>query len=247
MVSGDRVAVVTGATGGLGRAIAQCLAERGYQLVLQYRSDREPADELAGRLATTAGVRPTMIAAELTSERDVERLFSTAVLRGAVTVLVNNAGIYPAVPFFDATVDDWQQTLAVNLIAPYLCLKAAADVMPSGGSVVNVTSIAAARSDPEQAVYASSKAALVSLTRTAAQALAPRGIRVNAVSPGLVSRPGLPNDWPDGYERWLARAPLGRPVDAHQVATACAFLCESTDITGQELVIDAGISAARHY
>lgn len=246
-MSGDRVAVVTGATGGLGRVIAQCLADRGYQLVLQYRSDRDSADELAGRLESTTGVRPTMITAELTSEPDVERLFSTAADRGAITVLVNNAGIYPAVPFLEATVDDWHRTLAVNLIAPYLCVKSAAGVMSSGGSVVNVTSIAAARSDPEQAVYASSKAALMSLTRTAAQALAPRGIRVNAVSPGLVSRLDLPNDWPDGYERWLARAPLGRPVDAHQVATACAFLCESTDITGQELVIDAGISATRHY
>lgn len=242
--------LVTGAAGGLGAEIAMRFALAGAHVVLHHRSQRDDIAALAERIASKAGRAPGMVRCDLTDERDVERMFTDSAASGA-TILVNNAGAYPAKPFLDLTADDWMATHRLNVVAPFLCIRHAARVMTArgGGSIVNITSISADRATPDQAHYGSSKAALRSLTRTAAVALAPHGIRVNAVSPGLVWRNGLESQWPDGVARWNDRAPTGRTVRPREVADACVFLCSarSAGITGHELVVDGGITAVSEY
>lgn len=118
-----------------------------------------------------------------------------------------------------------------------------------GGSIVNIASISAHRASGDQAPYASSKAALLALTRSAAVAIGPLDIRVNAVSPGLVWRDGLEQQWPEGLTAWNQRAPFGKPVLASEVAEACAFLASpaSSGITGEEITVDGGIRIVPDY
>jgi 3-oxoacyl-[acyl-carrier protein] reductase len=139
--------------------------------------------------------------------------------------------------------------MELNVIAPFECIRAAAVLMRDGGSIINIASIAGHRAPPDQAAYGASKAALLSLTRTAALALGNRGIRVNAVSPGLVNRQGIETAWPDGVERWRRRSPVGELVEPMQVAELCVFLAgpAATMITGQEYVIDGGVTVAEDY
>lgn len=245
-----RTVLVTGAAGGLGAEIAMRFAQAGAHVVLHHRSPRDGVAALAERIASEAGVAPDTVRCDLTDERDLERMFAESAA-GRATILVNNAGAYPAKPFLDLTADDWMSTHRLNVVAPFLCMQHAARAMTAhgGGSIVNITSISADRATPDQAHYGSSKAALRSLTRTAAVALAPHGIRVNAVSPGLVWRNGLESQWPDGVARWNDRAPTGRPVRPREVADACVFLCSTraAGITGHELVVDGGITAVTDY
>jgi 3-oxoacyl-[acyl-carrier protein] reductase len=242
-------ALVTGASGGLGGAIAQRFAEAGARVVIHYGSDRDGAELVAARLAPVADV--SVLSADLTDEADVSRMFDDPALADGLDVLVNNAGVYPTAPLSGLSAEQWDGVLDVNLRAPFLCLRAAARVMTEQGRgcVINIASLSASRPALDQSHYNSSKAALVALTRSAAAELGPAGIRVNAVSPGLVDRPGLDSSWPEGVQSWLSRAPLrrtGRPVD---VADACVFLASplASWITGHDLVVDGGMSSAPAY
>ncbi|GAA2027382.1 SDR family NAD(P)-dependent oxidoreductase [Agromyces tropicus] len=245
------IVLVTGATGGLGTAIAEAFAREGAELVLHHRSNGQAAAELAGALATEHGTTAHAVRADLADEADLRRMFADGSPAARATILVNNAGRYPVADFHSLTADDWVEDFRLNVVAAYLCTTHAARAMAAhgGGAVVNITSISADRAVPEQAAYAAGKAALRSLTRTSAVALAPRGIRVNAVAPGLVHRASLERDWPDGLARWSQRAPSGRPVDPREVANACVYLCSSraAGITGQELAVDGGITAVSDY
>lgn len=138
-----------------------------------------------------------------------------------------------------------------NTVITFSCVRAAAHSMigRSGGSIVNIGSLNASRPGHQQAAYDSAKAGVVALTRAAAVELAPHGIRVNSVSPGLIDRPGLAEAWPTGVRGWLDRCPAGRLGDPQDIADACVFLASplASWITGQELVVDGGISAAPDY
>lgn len=231
------VALITGAGGGIGRHLARAFADAGYDLVLGYR--RAPLEPVPGA---------TAVVADLTESSGVAALFD-AVPAAGLSALVNCAGAYPVQPFLDTGPEDWRAALDLGVVAAYACVRAAADRMPGGGGIVNVASIAAHRGPVDQAPYAAAKAALLSLTRTAALALGDRGIRVNAVSPGLVHRPGIEDDWPDGVDRWRRRSPLGTLVDPADLAALCVFLAgpSARSITGQEYVVDAGVTAAEDY
>ncbi|HET9420435.1 MAG TPA: SDR family oxidoreductase [Nocardioides sp.] len=241
-------AVITGASGGIGSQLARGFAAGDHDLVLQFRRDEDSVAELARELRTH-GAHVEVLRADLTTPGGIAKVFAQVPDGRRLAVLVNNAGAYPSREFLDTTPRDWQDVMALNVIAPFECIRAAATRMHDGGSIINIASIAGHRAPADQAAYGASKAALLSLTRTAALALGDRGIRVNAVSPGLVRRQGIEQAWPDGVERWRRRSPLGRLVEPAQIAELCLFLAgpAATMITGQEYVIDGGVTVAEDY
>ena len=240
--------LVTGASGGLGAAIAERFAGAGARVVLHYGRDEARAREVADRLAPA---EVALAQADLTDEAAVEAMFADSAPYGPVDVLVNNAGVYPSAPLLELSGAAWAEVFRVNTEGTFSCLRAASAAMArrGHGAIVNIASLSALRPAAEQSHYNSSKAAVLALTRSAAVELAVHGIRVNAVSPGLIHREDLETSWPEGIASWQAHAPLGRLGDPADVANACVFLASplASWITGHNLVVDGGISAAPAY
>jgi 3-oxoacyl-[acyl-carrier protein] reductase len=143
------------------------------------------------------------------------------------------------------TAVQWRAVVDTNLTGVFACTQAAAEVMGPGGSVTHIASIEASHPAPGHAHYSASKAAVVMHARSAALEYGPHGIRVNTVSPGLIDRDGLAEAWPEGVERWVRKAPLGRLGRPEDVADACVFLASplASWVTGHDLVVDGGVSA----
>ncbi|HUP20248.1 MAG TPA: glucose 1-dehydrogenase [Gemmatimonadota bacterium] len=236
-----RAAIVTGAGGAIGGAIARRLAEAGAAVAVHWRSSEEAARQAVAAIEE-AGGSALALRADLGVPDDVERFFDDAVAAlGRLDVLVNNAGAYLHLsPLAEMSHAEWDTVLRDNLTTVHLGTRAAARRM-TRGAIVNVASIEALQPMPDHIHYVSAKAAVLAHTRAAAQELGPRGIRVNAVSPGLVDAGGLEAEWPHGVERWRTVAPmgLGGPED---VADACLFLASDAArwITGANLIVDGG-------
>jgi NAD(P)-dependent dehydrogenase (short-subunit alcohol dehydrogenase family) len=234
---------VTGASGGIGAAIALRLAAAGAAVVVHYRSDPSGAEAVAAQME-----HALLFGGDLTVPGVAEALVATAVERtGRLDVLINNAAVQPLEPLTAMTLAQWSHVLDTNLQATFLCSRAATARMieqANGGSIIHIGSIEASQPAPLHAHYCASKAAIVMHARSAALELGPYGIRVNSVSPGLVRRDGLAEDWPEGVARFVGAAPLGRLVEADEVAAACLFLASplAAAITGHDLVVDAGVS-----
>lgn len=244
-----KVAVITGASQRIGAGIARRFAAAGARVVVHYRSNERQAGELVASLRS-AGNEAVALGAELTDRDAVDALFDKVVRdMGGVDVLVNNAGTFPTGRLLDLAAEDWRDMFRANTETAFFCIQAAARRMPSGAAIVNVASIAALSPGPAHSHYNSAKAALVMLTRSAAQELGPAGIRVNAVSPGVIGRPGIEDDWHEGVARWRARAPLERLGTPEDVADACLFLAAPASrwISGHNLVVDGGVMAASIY
>ncbi|MFC7362173.1 SDR family NAD(P)-dependent oxidoreductase [Nocardioides astragali] len=246
MIEGSRpVALVTGAAGNIATAIALAFASAGYDLVLHHRAS-SPAFHALVEEAGRRGAATQSVQADLREPAEIRRVFAT-LGDSRLDVLVNCAGTYAPVDFLASTPEDWLASYSLHVVSAVTCIQQAVLLMQHGGAIINIASIAAHRSPAEHGPYAASKAALLSLTRSAALALADRGIRVNAVSPGLVWREGLDTAWPDGVASWRRQAPLGVPIQPDEVGGACLFLAEAGGITGEELVVDAGISVQADY
>ncbi|MFE1172175.1 SDR family NAD(P)-dependent oxidoreductase [Streptomyces sp. NPDC058773] len=242
-----QVALVTGAAGVLGRGIALRFAAAGAAVVAHYRTGADAAKELVARIEADGG-RALALQADLAVEDACHRLVADAAgWRGRLTALVNNAGVQPTQELAEMTLTDWRSVTDPNVHSVFACTQAAAAVMRAagGGSVTHIASIEADRPAPLHAHYCASKAAVVMHARAAALEYGPDGIRVNSVSPGLIGRPGLAEDWPDGVRRWQAAAPTGRLGTPEDVGDACVFLASpmASWITGQDLVVDGGVSA----
>ncbi|ANN20117.1 short-chain dehydrogenase [Amycolatopsis orientalis] len=236
--------LVTGASGGIGRGIALRFAEAGSAVAVHYHRDEASAGALVERIEAAGGTAAAF-AADLSGDDGCRRLVAAAAAwTGRLDTLVNNAGVQPVEPLPGMSAENWRAVLDTNLTSAFSCTQAAAEVM-TGGSVVHIASIEAAQPAPGHAHYSSAKAALVMHARAAALEYGPRGIRVNAVSPGLIDRPGLGDDWPDGVRRWEQAAPLGRLGTPADVANACVFLASplAAWITGHALTVDGGVSA----
>ena len=231
------VVLVTGASGGLGTSIVTVLAAQGATVVAHVRQVGSPPNGAASTVVADLGdpAAPELIIAKTLSTH------------GRVDGLVNCAGIQPVTPFAELSDEDWQHMLDINLSAAHRLTQQVAAVMEGqgGGSIVHIASIEGSRPAPGHAHYAVSKAGLIMHAKAAALELGPIGVRVNAVSPGLLARPGLNEVWPEGVARWLERAPLGRLGTGEDVARACVFLLsdEASFITGTELIVDGGMSA----
>lgn len=236
------ITCVTGASGTLGRGIALRFAEAGSAVAVHHRR-RGAADDVVAAIEA-AGGRARAFAAELTDDQACHALLdAVAEWGGRLDALVNNAGVQPVEPLADLTAQHWRAMLDATLTSAFSCTQAAVRHMPGGGSVTHIASIEARRPAPGHVHYSAAKAALVMHARGAALEYGPRGIRVNTVSPGLIGRAGLAQEWPDGVERWHRAAPLGRLGTPADVGNACVFLASplASWITGHDLVVDGGV------
>ncbi|MEU5094798.1 SDR family NAD(P)-dependent oxidoreductase [Streptomyces sp. NPDC020996] len=244
-----QVALVTGASGGLGRGIAVRLAEEGAAVAVHCRTAVDAAHDVA-RHIEGAGGRAVVLRGDLTDEEACARVVREAADWGGgrLTALVNNAGVQPVRELPGMTAAEWRAVVDANLSSVFACTQAAAEIMreqAGGGSVTHIASIEARQPAPGHAHYSASKAAVVMHARSAALEYGPHGIRVNTVSPGLIDRAGLAEDWPEGVRRWRAAAPTGRLGRPEDVGDACVFLASplASWITGHDLVVDGGVSA----
>jgi 3-oxoacyl-[acyl-carrier protein] reductase len=247
-----KVAIVTGASGGIGRAIASRFAQAGASVVAHYRRDEVAARDAAAEIRR-AGGSAIALGADVRSPDEVERLFRDAASElGEPDVLVNNAGSYPLHDLLDVVPAEWMSVVETNLLGVHLATQTAARRMiarGAGGAVVNVASIEASRSSAGHSHYDAAKSGVLAYTRSAALELGRHGIRVNAVSPGLIWREGIEQAWPEGVRSFRERAPLGRLGRGEEVADACLFLASSkaSFITGTNLIVDGGVLAASAF
>ncbi|NOX40920.1 MAG: SDR family oxidoreductase [Alphaproteobacteria bacterium] len=230
-------ALITGTSGPLGAAIARGLAAAGARVALHYRGSEPRA--LAQEIRTAGGICAP-VQADISREGFAPGLMTEVIdLIGPVDILVNCA----ADQALKGDTTPFASLLATNTIAAEALMRQVAEVVPRAGiAIVNISSLEASRAAPGHARYAASKAALESLTRSMAAELGPKGIRVNAVAPGLIARPGLENDWPEGVARWRTACPLGRLGTPKDVAAAVMFLAspKAAWITGTVLMVDGG-------
>jgi 3-oxoacyl-[acyl-carrier protein] reductase len=247
-----KTVVVTGAGAGLGAGIALRFAEAGAAVVVNYRRSQAEARALVARIEAGGG-RALAVQADVTVDGEAGRLVAEAAEAfGRVDVLINNAGAYPVTPLLDLEAAEWERVVALNLSSAHLGTRAAAAQMVkqgSGGAIVNVASIEAANPAAGHAHYGAAKAGMVMYTRVAAQELGRPGIRVNAVSPGVIWREGLDEAWPEGAAAYRRAVPLGRLGLADDVADACLFLSSPAArwITGADLLVDGGILTNRAF
>jgi NAD(P)-dependent dehydrogenase (short-subunit alcohol dehydrogenase family) len=237
-----KVAIVTGAAGGLGYACANRLGEAGASVVVNDISAAR-AEEAVARL-TAAGRSAVAVPGDVTDPADVARLVTATLdAYGRADVLVNNAAIYPLDPFLEATGEQWQRTLDLNLMGVFRVTQAFAKQMIAqgeGGSIVNIASIAAIVPHPDALLaYGASKAGLVNATTNLAKALAGHQIRVNVVLPGGMETPGVVDN---PNRRTGADIPLGWRADPDEVAVPVVFLAAGAAgyVTGASLVVDGG-------
>jgi len=247
-----RVVLVTGGGSGLGRGLAYRFAEAGADVVVNYFSSSESANEIAAQISAL-GKQVVIVQADVTQKEQVNSLVEKAVdSLGRLDVLVNNAGIYPLSPMMEMTEEDWDRVLDSNLRSTFLCTQAAAKVMIEQkieGAIVNIASIEAVNPAPMHSHYNAAKGGVLMYTKAAAYELGSYGIRVNAVSPGLIWRESLDKDWPEGVERYQQAAPLQRLGMPEDVADACLFLASpgARWITGANLVVDGGVLTKQIY
>jgi NAD(P)-dependent dehydrogenase (short-subunit alcohol dehydrogenase family) len=232
-----KVVVVTGASGGIGMGTTHRFSAAGASVVAHVRSGS--IGELDGPSAT--------VRADLTArDGPAEVVHAAMEAFGRIDALVNSAGLQTLSTLADLDDADWDQMIDTNLTAVHRLTRLVAAEMRDrgdGGSIVHIASIEGSQPAPMHGHYATTKAALIMHARAAALEYGADGIRVNTVSPGLIDRPGLADDWPDGVARWHAAAPLGRMGTPGDVGDACVFLCSGLArwVTGIDLVVDGGV------
>ena len=241
----DQVAVVTGASRGLGRGIALVLAEQGAHVVVNYLSAREQAEEVVD-LITEQGARALAVQADVSTAEGTQTLFEAALAEfDRLDILVNNAGTSQAKDVFAITLEDWERLLRTNLTSTFLCSQAAMRMMApqKRGRIVNISSVVAHQGALFGHLhYAASKSGQLGLTKTLARTAAPLGITVNAVAPGCIETDLLHQTLKEGVEDMRRSIPLGLGT-VRDVGLAVAFLCGegARYITGVTLDVNGGL------
>jgi 3-oxoacyl-[acyl-carrier protein] reductase len=242
-----KVAVVTGASKGIGAEIARRLATEGAAVVVNYASSREGADKVVADIMG-AGGKAVAVQGNVATAADVNRIFAEAKSAfGKVDILVNNAGVYRFTAIEEVTEDEFHRQFDTNVLGLLLATKAAAAQFGSdGGSVINISSVVTRLTPPGSSIYAATKAAVDAITRVLAKELGPRKIRVNAISPGGVETEGTHAGGVIGSDfeaQMVQQTPLGRMGQPSDIAPVAVFLAsdDSRWVTGETLVVSGGM------
>ena len=242
-----KVAVVTGASKGIGASIAKALAEEGASVVVNYSSSKHDAERVVAEIAARGGTA-IVAQADVSNPAHIERLFSeTKRSFGQLDILVNNAGMYEFSPLERVTEEHFHKHFNVNVLGLLFTTKEAVKHMgPEGGSIINIGSVVSSMRLPNSAVYAASKAAVDAITGVLAKELGPRKIRVNSISPGVIETEGsraggfVGTDFQKSIE---AQVPLGRVGQPEDIAPTAVYLASSDSkyMTGETLVVSGGL------
>lgn len=243
----NKVAVVTGASKGIGAGIAKALAAEGASIVVNYASSKEGADRVVGEIKKDGG-KAIAVQGDMSKQQDVSRLFGeTKKAFGRLDVLVNNAGIYEFAPIDKVTEDQYRKMFDLNVLGVLLTIKEAVNLFgPEGGSIINLSSGVSKIMPPNSAVYTATKAAVDAITGTLAKELGPRKIRVNAINPGMIETEGtqtggfLESEFRKTLE---ATTPLGRIGKTDDISPTAVFLASSDSkyMTGETLMVTGGL------
>jgi len=242
-----KVAVVTGASKGIGAAIARRFGLEGANVVVNYATDKAGAEEVV-RDIQSAGAKAVAVKANVADAKDVDLLFTEAKRAfGKIDILVNNAGVYEFRPLEQIDEQHFRKHFDLNVLGLLLATKAAVpNINGDGGSIINVSSIASKTPLPGSSVYSATKGAVDVLTRTLSQELGPKKIRINTLAPGMTDTEGLralPQQDPGFRNFAVSRTPLGRVGTVDDIASAALFLAsdDSGWITGEEILVGGGI------
>jgi 3-oxoacyl-[acyl-carrier protein] reductase len=239
----DQVAIVTGASRGIGRAIALQLASQGSKVVVNYASSSTAAEEVVAEI-TAAGGEAIALQADVSQENQVDTLIKTTLEKfQRVDILVNNAGITRDTLLLRMKLAEWQAVIDLNLTGVFLCTKAISKIMlkQRSGRIINIASVAGQMGNPGQANYSAAKAGVIGFTKTVAKELSSRGITVNAVAPGFITTDMTSDIKADGILQYI---PLGRFGKPEEIAGMVRFLAAdpaAAYITGQVFNVDGGM------
>lgn len=241
----EKAALVTGASRGIGRAVAIALAKKGYAVAVNYAGSQKAAEDVKVAIEAEGG-RAIVIQGDVSKAEDVEKVFAAVKAEfGRLDVLVNNAGITRDSLLLRMKEENWDAVIDTDLKSGFLAIKAAAPIMMKQrkGAIINIASVVGITGNVGQINYSAAKAGVIGMTKTAAKELAARGIRVNAVAPGFIET-SMTDVIPEKIrEDMIHSVPLGRMGQAEDVANAVCFLAseEASYITGQVLKVDGGM------
>jgi len=242
----DRVAIVTGGSSGIGAAIARQLAADGAKVIVNYTSGNSRAGKVVADIEA-AGGHAVAFAADVTRQADVRELIAFAIDHyGHLDIVVNNAGVYEFAPIEESTEARYRRQFDINVLGPLLVAGAAAPHLTKGSSIINISSFVTRVFIPESAIYSGTKGAMDAITGVLARELGPRGIRVNAVNPGLIETEGSHSAGAmnSDFQTWNEKqTPLGRIGQVQDVAPIVAFLASEDAgwITGEVIVAAGGM------
>lgn len=244
----NKVVLVTGASRGIGSAICRAFASEGAHVAINYSLSEDAAHSLANELRDEYGVKTVVVKADMSSELEVEAMIDVVEKElGVVDVLVNNAAVCPSGPLLSYTTEVWEKTFSVNMTGTFMATRRVVSKMldtKRKGAIINIASQAAFRgSTTGHLPYDSSKGAMVSFTIGLARELAPKGIRVNGVAPGLVRTEMVAKTWEERKERYLQTIPLYRIAETSEIANIVLFLAsdKASYITGSTIDATGGM------